>query len=201
MKKNLHLFKIFVLLLIPQLLHAQTGERLALSIGSDLLLPFNSSEGYHRSDAFYRLGLGLFAKAELPLTGRLKLTFSTGYLGYVPTNKDYFANPVLYTCANCTVPNYNFTPDNPVYQYVPVKAGLRYYLSGFYLEAEGGAAFGVGGKATSSVLYAGGAGWVLRFNRHNAIDLGVCFQRAFTSTDYNYLLSQADIRIAYRYAF
>jgi hypothetical protein len=195
-------FACFFLLFIPIAIYAQSADKLAISIGANAVFPFNTSFGSVRSNQVYRDGYGLFAQAELPLPDHFALTFSAGYVAYAakPTTT-YTPSGVYFTCLGCTIPTVAITTNNPNDEYIPVKAALRYYLSSFYIEAEAGTAIKAGGKASTSALYAGGVGWLIRFNRHSAIDLGAYFERAFTSTDYNYLLSQADIRLAYRFAF
>jgi hypothetical protein len=186
MMKNLYL--VLALVFISTLCRAQTQnpDKVALSLGFDLFCPQDNAIP----------GPGFSARAELPLMPQLKFTLSASYF------VNYYG-PRLYESAN--PPSGPHVPTGPVnsgpYKFVPVQAGLRYYyFRTFYLEGEAGEAFKAN-VTDNSFIYGGTVGGLIRFNPHNAIDLGIGYSNGYKYQDYSEKTFEAILRIAYRYQF
>lgn len=196
MKKNI-LFAL-VLMFIGVSAHAQWSSKPAISFGGDIVLPFHSSgNSVVGPESYYKTGAGFAIKAELPGSKQMAVTLSAGYLMYVPKPLYYLDMPA--NCPTCTVPTGPHS--NPPYEYIPVKAGLRYYLGQFYLDGEAGAGIKVNYKAKTSFIYGGGLGWAIPFNAHDGLDIGAHFERGFKSFNYPLVFTQADLSLAYRRRF
>ena len=170
---------------------AQSANKSAFSLGTDVGFPFKN----------YQANIDFSAKAELPLSSNLKLSFSAGYSVLIPSNKIYLTTPVTSTaiCDACTIAN---GPSEPAYHFIPVKAGLRYYYSGhFYVDGDAGAAFKANNVVNTSFIYGFGLGVLLPFNAHNALDFGLNFQSGYKTIDYDNPESQIGVGLAYRHQF
>ncbi|MEO6851991.1 MAG: hypothetical protein ABI203_09125 [Mucilaginibacter sp.] len=164
---------------------AQSGEKIALSVSLDVAVPSHNSTGP-----------GFTLRTELPIAARLKFTFSAGFF----TNFGrllYYNTPA--NCVSCIIP---MGPSNDApYEFVPVKAGLRYYyLKYFYFEGNGGAAFNAN-KTVTSFIYGGSLGGLAPLSPHNSLDIGLGFESGYKLTDYNEIINELAIRVGYRYQF
>jgi hypothetical protein len=175
--------------------NAQSGNRIALSFGPDLGIPFNTtSNTYGLVRDYYQDGLGASVKAEVPVSLSLHFTGSAGFV-YYHTNSHYLVLPLPLGGSNASV-------QPPPYKFIPLKAGLQYYYAKyFYISVEAGAAIKGNSASLNSFIYSGGLGAIIPFNVHHGLDLGLRYERGFKIADYDSPMSQFGIRMAYRYSF
>jgi len=196
MKKLLNLF---FLVLIAGTANAQSGNKLSLIAEGQLAIPFNTgATDYGQTRMYYQDGVGGDIKVELPLTVSLHVTGSAGYAWYA-TNEHYY-----YLTTNDPAASYqsfgNATP--PSYHFLPLKAGLKYYLlKYFYADGELGGAVKLNSASQSSFIYSGGLGVLIPITSHYGIDVASKYTRGFKITNYPYAASQFGILIGYHYTF
>jgi len=188
---------LFILVLAGIIAHAQTANKVALSISGDVDFGSSNADG----------GPGFTLKVELPLATKLKLTVSAGYLSNTFPKRMYDLPAVLYTGTyyNINTPNPPAEPTGPAnsgpYEFIPVKAGLRYYyFKSLYVDAEAGEAF----KANvtgNSFVYGGNLGGLVRFDQHNALDISAGYSNGYHLQDYNEKIGEYTLRLGYRYQF
>jgi hypothetical protein len=198
MRKNI--LPVLAFLLVSVFARAQSGNKITLSLGPELGIPFNTStynygniRGY-----YYKDGIGGSLKIELPVTKSLHVIASAGYISYPSVH--YFA---LTSTAEAPA-GYVYPADqlisNTPYNFIPVKAGLQYYYSRYlYADAEAGAAFQSNSAAKTSFIYSGGLGGVIPFNAVSGLDIGFRYERGYQVYVYPSPMSQLGIRLAYKH--
>ena len=197
MKRNI--LPVLAFLLISVIARAQSGDKITLSLGPELSIPFNTnSYNYGHIRDFYKDGFGGNLKLELPATPALHFTATAGYVSYAAVR-------YLYLDATAAPPNgYVYPADqsinNKPYQFIPLKAGLQYYYSQYlYASAEAGAAIKANTVSKSSFIYSGGFGGVIPFNAVSGLDIGFRYERGYQIQIYPSPMSQFGIRVAYKH--
>jgi hypothetical protein len=188
-----------VFCLIGLFAKAQDSQKPSISIGPDFGIPFNTTNNYVSTRNVYNDGIGVTAKLELPILAGLKFTFTAGYVSYQ-------SKAILSYTPNTpnaeTFPGMNYVNEKVYYNFIPVKAGLRYYfVSVIYAEGELGEAIKTNNNSYNSFIYSGGIGLNIPINHHNAIDLGTRYERGYKNYDYDYRMSEFAVRLAYKYQF
>jgi len=192
----------FVLILLSTFARAQSGNKIAISFGPELSIPFHTENyNYGNIKDNYKDGIGGSFKIELPITLELHFTGSAGYVNY-QSNRHYFT------------PNYDpfpgpigtYIPNNgalaPPYKFIPIKAGLQYYFVKYLcIDGEAGAAIKATSQSINSLIYSGGLGGDIPFSPHQGLDIGILYERGFKTIDYDSPMSQLNIRLAYKYTF
>jgi opacity protein-like surface antigen len=151
---------------------AQEYPRTAFSIGPEMGLPSNS---------VYNFGYGASAKIEIPVAGKIGLSFTGGYSTF-----NYKSSLIG-----------AFGPQAPS-KFIPLKAGLRYGVStGLYLEVEGGDVIETTSNFTNPsrnlFAFSIGPGFLFRLSQKQNIDLGFRYEQWSKNA-----LKQTAIRVAYR---
>jgi len=157
-----------------------------LGIGLNFGLP--STEGH------YDIVFGVDLRLQFNVTQQLSIPFTVGYTNYFSENLDY----VPFPDSNVSI-NHN-------YAFIPVKAGLKYFIdesgTGFYGLAEAGVAFGLNKNSQIGFLYSPSIGY--SFN--NGLDFSLKYEgvsngqkevgviQGFDNTKSN---GQVALRIAY----
>jgi hypothetical protein len=173
---------------------AQSPAKIALSLGPELGVPINA----HDADGdnvrnYYGDGIGGSLKLELPVIDGLDVTVTAGYMDYKSTRYLTYSGPYLEGSSITNTPNYT---------YIPLKAGLRYYLNKYlYVESNAGEAIKTSVSASSSFIYGGSMGGIIPINAHNSVDIGVAVERGYKNVYYSYPMGQVAFRLAYRYNF
>jgi len=187
MKKNFLCLLFIINLVTLSSVKAQSSQT-AVILGTQVGFPFHD----------YKASVDFAAKAELSVLPKLKLIFSAGYSAFIPQDRNYnIINPV---CDGCTVMLTHVS--TPLYKFIPVKAGLRYYfLKYLYLNGDAGAAFKANYETNTSFIYGFGLGTLIPFNAHNSLDFGLNFESGYKTVDYNNAESQLGFNLAYRYQF
>jgi hypothetical protein len=193
---------LIVMLLLSAFARAQSGSKIAISVGPEFSFPFNTStvDNGNIKD-FYKDGIGGSVKIELPISAALHFTGSAGYVDYksnhhyiVPYQFGPYPGPADVTSTNGALA--------PPYKFIPIKVGLQYYfVKCLYINGEVGDAIKTGAQAINSFIYAGGLGAALPFGPHQGLDIGVLYQRGFKTIDYDSPMSEFTIRVAYKYRF
>ena len=201
MKKSILLLP--TLILISLFAKAQSGDKVAISLGPEFNIPFNTgTTPYGKTTDYYKDGYGGSIKIEVPIVHSLHFTGSAGFLYYRSAyyfSLFYFDNMLAPTAAYNEQGNKIYSA---AYKYIPLKAGLQYYYSKcLYLGADAGEAIKVGPVSAKSFIYSGGLGGVIPINKHNGIDLSIRFERGYKNVDYNYAMSQFGFRLAYRFGW
>ncbi|MHB8209460.1 hypothetical protein [Mucilaginibacter sp.] len=187
--KKTFLCLLFINFVAFTLVKAQSPNKLAVSLGTDVGFAFEN----------YQANVNFGAKAELPVLPNLKLNFSAAYSTLIPTSKMY-TTVIVPVCDGCTISTNRAS--EPPYHFIPVKAGLRYYyFRHFYVDGDAGAAFKTNYVANTSFIYGFGLGSLIPFNAHNALDFGLNFETGYKTIDYDTAESQLGISLAYRYQF
>jgi hypothetical protein len=185
MKKNILAVVAFVLIRV--LASAQSGNKIAVSLGGGAMFSSENSIG----------GPGLSADAELPLAAQLRLIFSAGYfVNYFGTR--LYDTSTIYPPVPCDACGIN--ANKGPYEFIPLKAGLRYYMKQFYVQGEAGEALEAN-VTRNSFIYGGTLGGLIKFNSHNFLDIGFGYEHGYKFADYNETVSEAALRLAYRYQF
>ncbi|MDB5141722.1 MAG: hypothetical protein JWQ66_435 [Mucilaginibacter sp.] len=198
MKKNI--LPVLAFLLISAFARAQSGDKITLSLGLELGIPFNTST-YNYGDirGYYKDGIGGSLRIELPVTKSLHFTASAGYISY--PNVYYLALTATETAPAGYVYPSDQLISNTSYRFIPVKAGLQYYYSGYlYADAEAGAAIKSNSATKTSFIYSGGLGGVIPFNAVSGLDIGFRYERGYQVYVYPSPMSQFGIRLAYKHA-
>ncbi len=195
MKKLLNLF---FLVLTAGITNAQTGSKLSLIAEGQFAIPFNTgTTDYGQTRMYYQDGVGGDIKAELPLTASLHVTGSAGYAWFA-TNQ----YPVYLMAASDSYFPTGSGATPPGYHFLPLKAGLKYYLlKYFYADAELGGAVKLNSTTQSAFIYSGGIGVLIPITRHYGIDVGSQYSRGYKIVDYPFPTSQFGILIGYHYTF
>jgi hypothetical protein len=196
--KSIRLFLLLMLCGASTLVKAQSGNKMSISIGPDVGIPFNTEHTYqvHTRD-IYQDGLGGTMRAELPITAALHLTASVGYVVYHSNVKYFYLTPWQGTINSSSAP-----AGPPPYKYIPLKAGLRYYYSKYlYVAAEAGDAVKVQNQAVSSFIYSGGIGAAIPFGVHHGLDIGLRYESGYKNIDSDFKMAQLGIGFAYKYTF
>lgn len=187
--------RIFLMMLFcaaSTLVKAQSGNKISVGLGPELGIPFNAKHESVIGTNDYKTAYGGSLKAEIPVNSLLHVTFSGGYTAF----KTKFSPAPNVQLDYAGLLRYKAT-----YKYIPVKAGLRYYFIKYlYAGAEAGAAFKVGDAGgKTSFIYSGGVGGALPVGAHQAIDLGVRYERGYKV--YDHTMGWAGISLAYKYQF
>lgn len=126
-------------------------SRQKLGIGINAGVPTNSGSSF---------ALGADLRYQVDLDRQLSIPITAGFTSIF--NKDV------------TIGGTTFKPDN--FNYIPAKAGLKYFFSpsgaGAYALAEAGAAFGTNEGAKTSFVYSPAVGYAW----DNGLDLGVKYE-------------------------
>lgn len=169
--------KIFLALIVALLYssaRAQPPRYLAkprLSVGPEIAVPSGSY-----GDLF-SIGFGGSGKFEIPVIEQLYLSIAAGYTTF-------------YLKENGIASNVNKS-------YVPLKGGVKYYLSPmFYTEGELGLSIGTIKNAGSALLLAPGLGVSLPFWTDSYLDAGIRYER-WARVGGN--VNQAGIRVAFKF--
>ena len=109
------------------------------------------------ADDVYSVGLGGSAKVEVPVSQPFALTVTAGYMSLQVKDE---LKPSL--------------GDNR--EFIPVKAGAKYYIGKFFGEGEVGASIPLEGEDNTAFAYAPGIGVTLPVSTNSAIDLGVRYE-------------------------
>lgn len=107
---------------------------------------------------YYTIPLGATFKYEAPISaGGLHVTATAGYITVLGEDVEDF--------------------DVPSYNYIPLKAGLKYYPAGnFYIDGEIGAGIGVSDGSETKFLWAPGAGYQFPVADDKFVDLSARFE-------------------------
>jgi hypothetical protein len=107
------------------------------NIGVDLGIPFGDAS------SLFDLGAGASLKYELPIANSLAVTGSVGYTAFIVKNE--------FT---------GFEGQQSVYSYIPIKAGLKYYIeNGFFVEGQAGVTLFAGSGGGTSFAVAPNVGY------------------------------------------
>jgi len=195
------LLTVLALIFISALVRAQSGNKIAISLGPELDIPFNTANANGQSiKDTYKDGIGGSLKIELPITAALHFTGSAGYIYYRSDHRYIFPNYDPYPGPS-GVANNNITIAPP-YKFIPLKAGLQYYFVKYlYINGEVGDAIKANSQAINSFIYSGGAGVAIPFNPHQGLDLGILYEHGFKNKDYDSAMGQLALRVAYKYRF
>ncbi|WP_461453322.1 hypothetical protein [Mucilaginibacter sp.] len=206
------------LLSFASLFVAAQDNKPAISIGPDLLLPLNTSNNYARD--IYKDGVGADIKFEQPIYKNLKVTLSAGFVSF--GDKQVLATPgvMFYNVNQSNTVESNNTYKQLPFRFIPVTAGLQYYLvkyvyvagtlgdairfgdnNGNIVTDENGKVISNGNNEYSSFIWSAGAGITAPFDKHNLIDFGVKYERGFKTPTDDYSMSAIGIRLAYKYNF
>jgi hypothetical protein len=117
----------------------------AFSVGAEFFGPTKSP---------YTFGYGLSAKGEKPLTEDLSLSFTTGFVRYA--YKDVFNEVVLPSGSS---------------NFVPLKAGVKYFLGTFYFESEPGVAVQLDNDKKLLFAIELGTGFIVKIGERNSVDI------------------------------
>jgi len=194
--------RLFILLLFcaaSNRVSAQLGNKMSISIGPDVGIPFNTEHSYqvHTRD-IYQDGLGGVIRAEFALTPVLHATASVGYVIYHSNLKYFYITPAQ--LSNYAGPSNQSGP--LPYKYVPLKAGLRYYFVRYlFLSAEAGDAVKIGDEAITSFIYSGGVGAAIPFGIHHGLDIGLRYESGYKNIDSDFKMGQFGIGFSYKYTF
>jgi hypothetical protein len=185
--------KIFVCLIltilftaIKQTSKAQTGSGISISAGPEM----GFQTDIHNPNSEFELDAGVTIKLEVPILSGLHLTLTAGYLNYENNRLTTFLGGDVIT----------------IYNYFPVKGGLRYYLPKslkyLYVEGEAGKSFVSNSPAPSSFIYSGGFGGIIPIGARSSFDLSMRYENGYkTKTNSNFPANTIAIRFAYRYQF
>ena len=102
-----NILPVILLILVSALAKAQTDPKIALGASFDVVVPSENSTGP-----------GFTLRAELPVSARIKFTFSAGF--FTNFGKLLYYNAPA-NCPSCSIP-LGPTNDAP-YEFVPLKAG------------------------------------------------------------------------------
>jgi hypothetical protein len=198
MKKTLLIFLILLTTCIT--VEAQSGNKISVSLGPELAIPFNTgTHDYSTTKSFFQDGVGAYLKVELPISPSLHFTGSAGYAWY-GTKEYYVYMPAASPFTDYIPMGDGSTP--PSYHFLPLKAGLQYYYAKYlYVAGEAGAAIKLNSATRNSFIYSAGTGAIIPFNAHNGLDIGVRLERGFKIANYNYPMSQVAVRLAYRFGW
>ncbi|MDB4919975.1 hypothetical protein [Mucilaginibacter sp.] len=173
MKKILFSLAILGLTVVSAL--AQTTPNSGkFSVGFEAGVPFGALTADISSVA-----LGASLKYDYPIAGAVFITVSAGYTNFI-YKSDY--RDILKA----------FGIDKSGEGFVPVKAGIKYYVSGgFYGEAQGGVVFSTESGGGNAIAYAPGIGytWV------DSVDIGARYE----GWSHNGTINQVALRLAYRF--
>ncbi|AYL97168.1 hypothetical protein [Mucilaginibacter celer] len=178
---------------------AQKGNQTSIIIGTELNIPVNIND-YPQSgpDVHYWGGYGINAKLEKPISSSLHFTAGLGVVIFQTNPNDLFGsvNP-----DNST--GFYYTDDyHTLYAYLPLTAGLKYYVSKyFYLSGEAGSAFKISNRTNTSFIYSGGGGAVVPIGPHHGFDFNLRYERGYKNVDYNFVIQSIGINVAYKYRF
>jgi len=132
---------------------AMTGSK--LGIGADFAFPTGDFGDVAK------MGYGGSLQFQTPIASKLNFTASAGYLNF--QGKDF-------TVGNVTIPGGNAG-------FIPVKAGIRYFLAeNFYAGGELGAAFGTEDGAGTAFAYTPNIGVEFPVSDKGSIDLGARYE-------------------------
>jgi len=197
MKKNI--LPVLAFLLISVFTRAQSGNKITLSLGPELGIPFNTNTyNYGHIRDYYKDGIGASLKIELPVTTSLHFTASAGYI-YYPNVRYLVLDQTAASPGGYIYPGDQLINNTP-YKFIPVKAGLQYYYSKYlYADAEAGAAIKSNSESKTSFIYSGGLGGVIPFNAASGLDIGFRYERGYQAYVYPSPMSQFGIRLAYKH--
>lgn len=138
--------------------------------------------GTPTNNDYFNLSLGVDARVQFNAAKQLSIPVTVGYTHMLA--KDY------------TVAGVNIEGQD--YGFIPVKAGLKYFLSetgsGLYALGEIGAAFGVSERSKTGFLYSPAIG----YSWSSGLDLGVKYEGISKGVDYtNDNIGHVALRIAY----
>lgn len=198
-KKPIRVTLILLLAVFSFAAKAQQGKQTSLGIGTEVIVPIRGS--YNGSNFDPHTSFGINLKLEKPITSALHFTVGTG-VTFLEADRQYLN---FYAPAASFLPsdiNSGYDKAHNVYVYLPVTAGLKYYLVKYlYVNAEAGGAFKASSRSSTSFLYLGGAGAVVPIGAHHGLDFGVQFERSYKNIDYGRPMSQLGFHAAYKYRF
>ncbi|WP_423147670.1 hypothetical protein [Rubrolithibacter danxiaensis] len=146
-----------------------------INIGAEFGIPRRSGFG-----EYFNFGFGGSGKLEVPFTAALYGTASAGFISYYSKRTLIGSNEKLNNKS-----------------YIPLKLGVRYYLSkAFYGAGELGASVGVQRNSGSSMIWAPGVGFLFPLSERGALDAGVRYER-WVRDGGN--IDQVGIRVAYQF--
>lgn len=194
MQKNTLFF--LALLLANLVTNAQSGNKIALSLGPEFAIPINTnSYNYGKIRNYYQDGAGGGFRAEFPLTSTLHFIASAGFLDYPSKAQLIVPDMTLY-------PTYIYHQKQSPYQFIPLKAGLQYYFAKYlYVDGQAGATIKLNYSSENSFIYSGGLGGVIPLGLRSGLDIGFRYERGYKITYYPQAMSQMGIRVAYKYNF
>jgi hypothetical protein len=185
-------------LLFVQTVSAQYGGS-ASTIGQSLSFGFEGNSAFAKQFngtaqyAPYQLGLGFVTRLELPLSSsdnNINFTATTGITAFFSdlTVRSFFKKTDSFT--------------EPVYYFIPVKAGLKYYFGEtFYAEGEAGGIVNASNNFKITLSYAPGIGVAIPFRDIRSLDLGVRYE-TYNQTDVygeTFLKSFVSVRLVYKF--
>jgi hypothetical protein len=146
----------------------KTGNVDKFNVGVDIGVPLGDAS------TIYDLGLGVSLKYELPVAKQLAFTASAGYTVFFVKN------------------NLTSLGAQSTFGYVPLKAGLKYYINNnFYLEGQAGATFSTESGGGTAFAWSPGIG----YNLGGGFDMSARYE----SWNHNGTLNQAALRFAYSF--
>ena len=179
--------------------YAQRGSQTSIIIGTELNLPINMNKYPQVGvDVHYWGGYGINAKVEKPITTSLHFTAGLGVVVFQTNPNDLFrdVNP------DNSTGYYYYDDYHSLYAYLPLTAGLKYYVSKyFYISGEAGSAFKISNRTNTSFIYSGGGGAVVPIGPHHGFDFNLRFERGYKNVDYDHVLESIGVNVAYKYRF
>jgi hypothetical protein len=174
---------------------AQAGKQVALGFSLDI--PFDTGvRDYTRPGMLYQDGLGASFTVETPITSRLHLQLSAGYMScHSDVNNDKVILFLANTPGAPTAVN-PYAIGDYVYRTVPVKATLKYYfLKILYIDGAAGAAIKDNVATSTSFIYSGGAGVAYPVGNVCTFGLGLDYGPAFRINGLNYQIKELGLHV------
>ncbi len=123
--------------------------------------------GVPTTDDYFNIAVGAEVRLQFDVAKQLYVPFATGFTSFEPKRRD----------AVVILPDGTLSSGKALdYQYIPVKAGLKYFFdpsgSGLYGLAEVGAAIGLSRRSKVGFLYAPAIG----YSWSSGLDLGLKYE-------------------------
>jgi hypothetical protein len=177
---------------------AQAGKGISLSVGPEFNIPLNTAiYNYGDMRNYYNDGVSGTIKLEAPATSNWHFVLSAGFAWYANAQKYLIVplNSTEYQAGGYS----NFFPTKP-YEYLPLRAGLRYYFTRyFYIDGEAGAAVAANSNSVSSFIYSGSAGFIIPFTAKSGLDFNFGYGHGYKITNYDFSMSQLSMGVAYKF--
>ncbi|WP_231490065.1 hypothetical protein [Pedobacter sp. Leaf170] len=149
-----------------------------LSIGAEIGLPSGNFSGISA------IGTGGSIKFDLPISNQLAISLNGGFMNFFGRRNQVLMVKDL--------------------TYIPLKAGLKYYLSeGFYAEAQLGAGIPINETQKTLAIWSPGIGNIFKLRNKGLLDVGLRYEGWTGKNDNIQLLNSsntkgfAGLRIAY----